>query len=83
MAWWVLEETGSAAPKGTVLVFSTVPMLIFLLFGSQFSFFFMKYRMIRVPIFVWPFIKQWLCKLSNDTDVVPCTLGREDFHDPP
>jgi len=26
MAWWVLEETGSAAPKGTVLVFSTVPM---------------------------------------------------------
>ena len=34
LAWWVLEKTGSAAIMGTVLIFSTVPMLIFLLIGG-------------------------------------------------
>jgi MFS family permease len=34
LAWWVLEKTGSALAMGTVLVFSQVPMLIFLLIGG-------------------------------------------------
>jgi MFS family permease len=34
LAWWVLEETGSATAMGTVLVFSSVPMLLFLLIGG-------------------------------------------------
>ena len=34
LAWWVLEETGSAVAMGTVLVFSQVPMLLFLLIGG-------------------------------------------------
>src|SRR5688500_1142097 len=34
LAWWVLEETGSATAMGTVLVFSSVPMLLFLLVGG-------------------------------------------------
>jgi MFS family permease len=34
LAWWVLEKTGSAAAMGTVLVFSTVPMLVFTLVGG-------------------------------------------------
>ena len=34
LAWWVLEQTGSAAAMGTVLVFSSVPMLLFLLVGG-------------------------------------------------
>jgi MFS family permease len=34
LAWWVLEKTGSAAIMGTVMIFSTVPMLIFLLIGG-------------------------------------------------
>ena len=34
LAWWVLEKTGSAAIMGTVLIFSTVPMLVFLLIGG-------------------------------------------------
>lgn len=34
LAWWVLEKTGSAVAMGTVLVFSQVPMLIFLLIGG-------------------------------------------------
>jgi DHA3 family tetracycline resistance protein-like MFS transporter len=34
LAWWVLEKTGSATAMGTVLVFSQVPMLIFLLIGG-------------------------------------------------
>jgi MFS family permease len=34
LAWWVLEKTGSAAAMGTVLIFSSVPMLIFLLVGG-------------------------------------------------
>jgi len=34
LAWWVLEKTGSAAIMGTVLIFSTVPMLLFLLIGG-------------------------------------------------
>jgi len=31
LAWWVLEKTGSAVAMGTVLVFSQIPMLLFLL----------------------------------------------------
>lgn len=34
LAWWVLEETGSAVAMGTVFVFSIIPMLIFLLLGG-------------------------------------------------
>lgn len=34
LSWWVLEETGSAVAMGTVLVFSQVPMLLFLLIGG-------------------------------------------------
>jgi len=34
LSWWVLEKTGSAVAMGTVLVFSQVPMLIFLLVGG-------------------------------------------------
>jgi DHA3 family tetracycline resistance protein-like MFS transporter len=36
LAWWVLEKTGSAAAMGTVMVFSILPMLIFLLVGGVF-----------------------------------------------
>jgi DHA3 family tetracycline resistance protein-like MFS transporter len=34
LAWWVLEKTGSAVAMGTVLVFSQIPMLLFLLIGG-------------------------------------------------
>ncbi len=34
LAWWVLEKTGSAAVMGLVLVCSSVPMILFLLFGG-------------------------------------------------
>ena len=34
LAWWVLEKTQSATAMGTVLIFSSVPMLIFLLIGG-------------------------------------------------
>jgi MFS family permease len=34
LAWWVLEKTGSATAMGTVLIFSSVPMLLFLLVGG-------------------------------------------------
>lgn len=34
MAWWVLQETGSAAAMGAVLIFASAPMLIFLLLGG-------------------------------------------------
>src|SRR5215207_8130112 len=34
LSWWVLEKTGSAVAMGTVLIFSQIPMLIFLLIGG-------------------------------------------------
>lgn len=34
LAWWVLQETGSAVAMGTVLAFAFAPMLIFLLIGG-------------------------------------------------
>lgn len=34
LAWWVLEETGSAEAMGTVLMIAFAPMLIFLLLGG-------------------------------------------------
>lgn len=34
LAWWVLEETGSAVAMGTVLILTTLPMLIFILLGG-------------------------------------------------
>jgi DHA3 family tetracycline resistance protein-like MFS transporter len=34
LAWWVLEETGSATAMGTVFIFSFTPMLLFLLVGG-------------------------------------------------
>jgi DHA3 family tetracycline resistance protein-like MFS transporter len=34
LAWWVLQETGSATAMGTVLIFSFTPMLLFVLLGG-------------------------------------------------
>ena len=34
IAWWVLEKTGSATAMGTVLFFSTLPMVLFVLVGG-------------------------------------------------
>jgi MFS family permease len=34
IAWWVLEKTGSATAMGTVLFFSTLPMVVFVLIGG-------------------------------------------------
>ncbi len=34
LAWWVLQKTGSATAMGIVLIFSTLPFLLFLLFGG-------------------------------------------------
>src|SRR5688500_8148375 len=34
LAWWVLEKTGSAVAMGTVLVFTHIPLLLFLLVGG-------------------------------------------------
>jgi MFS family permease len=34
LAWWVLEKTGSALAMGAVFIFSTIPMLVFLLIGG-------------------------------------------------
>jgi DHA3 family tetracycline resistance protein-like MFS transporter len=34
LAWWVLEETGSAAAMGSVLIFGAIPELLFLLVGG-------------------------------------------------
>ncbi len=34
LAWWVLQQTGSATAMGAVLICSTIPMLFFLLFGG-------------------------------------------------
>lgn len=34
LAWWVLEKTGSAAAMGTVLIFTSAPMVLLLLVGG-------------------------------------------------
>jgi DHA3 family tetracycline resistance protein-like MFS transporter len=34
IAWWVLEKTGSATAMGTVLFFSALPMVVFVLVGG-------------------------------------------------
>jgi MFS family permease len=34
LAWWVLEQTGSAAVMGAVLICSVAPMLVFVLLGG-------------------------------------------------
>ncbi|MBZ0300897.1 MAG: MFS transporter, partial [Anaerolineae bacterium] len=34
LAWWVLEETGSAVAMGTLFIVTMIPMLIFLLVGG-------------------------------------------------
>lgn len=34
LAWWVLERTGSAVAMGAVFLFTTIPMLAFLLIGG-------------------------------------------------
>lgn len=34
LAWWVLEKTGSATAMGTVLFFSALPMVVFVLVGG-------------------------------------------------
>ena len=36
LAWWVLQKTGSVVAMGTVFVFTTIPMLAFLLLGGVF-----------------------------------------------
>jgi hypothetical protein len=45
LAWWVLEETGSAEAMGTVLLFSFAPMLLFLLVGGV-----VVYRLPRLKV---------------------------------
>jgi MFS family permease len=35
LAWWVLEKTGSAIAMGTVLIFSMLPTLLFILIGGM------------------------------------------------
>ena len=34
LAWWILEKTGSATAMGTIFIFASVPMLVFLLAGG-------------------------------------------------
>jgi MFS family permease len=34
LAWWVLQKTGSASAMGTVLIFSSIPNLLFVLVGG-------------------------------------------------
>jgi MFS family permease len=34
LAWWVLEKTGSAKAMGTIFIFTSTPMLVFLLIGG-------------------------------------------------
>ena len=34
LAWWVLEKTGSAVAMGTVLIFTQIPLLLFVLIGG-------------------------------------------------
>jgi MFS family permease len=34
LVWWVLQKTGSAVVMGAVLIFTTAPMLLFLLLGG-------------------------------------------------
>jgi DHA3 family tetracycline resistance protein-like MFS transporter len=34
LSWWVLEKTGSAVAMGNVLIFSQIPLLLFLLIGG-------------------------------------------------
>jgi MFS transporter, DHA3 family, tetracycline resistance protein len=34
LSWWVLEKTGSAVAMGTVLIFTQIPLLLFLLIGG-------------------------------------------------
>src|SRR5215212_795401 len=45
LAWWVLEQTGSVAVMGTVLVCSMLPMLVFVLLGGV-----LVDRMPRMPL---------------------------------
>ncbi|MDR3576668.1 MAG: MFS transporter [Anaerolineaceae bacterium] len=35
LAWWVLEKTGSAVAMGSVLIFSMLPLLLFVLIGGM------------------------------------------------
>jgi MFS family permease len=56
LAWWVLEKTGSAIAMGTVLVFSQIPMLLFLLIGGV-----MVDRLPRIRVM---FIADILCGLT-------------------
>lgn len=34
LAWWVLEKTGSATAMGMIFIFSSIPLLLFLLVGG-------------------------------------------------
>ncbi len=50
LAWWVLEKTGSAVAMGAVFIFSTIPMLVFLLIGG---------------VLVDRFLRLWLLLISD------------------
>src|SRR5215813_10309395 len=34
LTWWILEKTGSPTAMGTIFIFASVPMLVFLLIGG-------------------------------------------------
>src|SRR5688500_14822416 len=34
LAWWVLEKTGSATVMSSIIIFTSAPMLVFLLVGG-------------------------------------------------
>jgi MFS family permease len=55
LSWWVLEKTGSAVAMGTVLIFSQIPLLLFLLIGGV-----VVDRLPRIPIM---FAADLLCGL--------------------
>lgn len=59
LAWWVLEETGSAAAMGTVLIFSFTPMLLFVLIGGV-----VVDRVSRLRVMFWADIVRAIVTLS-------------------
>lgn len=58
LAWWVLEETGSAAAMGAVLIFSFAPMLAFVLIGGV-----LVDRISRMRVMFWADVVRGLATL--------------------
>lgn len=56
LAWWILEKTGSAAAMGKMLIFSTIPMLLFLLIGGVVTDRFKSLKVMLVADIVLAFI---------------------------